>query len=104
MAKTAHTIDPRQAQAERERATAFAEAKRRQEVQDVCEFMGMPVGRRVLFGLLDRADLLGGRSIFNTNAMQMAHDEGKRFTLSRIVELARTHCPADWATMLQENT
>jgi hypothetical protein len=103
MAKPVHNIEPRQAAAERERAAEATRARLQQEAQDVCAFMASEVSRRVLFGLLDRADLLGGRSIFNTNAMQMAHDEGRRVVLSRLVEMARTHCPDLWATMLTEN-
>ena len=78
------------------------------EAEDVKWLMGTERGRRTVWGLLDRAGLIFGDAMvddgsFNTNAMTMARDAGRRSVVWRLDQLIRLHCPDLFIVMRQEN-
>lgn len=81
------------------------------EIADIRAVMRSPEGRRTLRRLFVRTnalpigyphDLAPPPTPFNTNAMQMANDLGKREAVARLDLLARTYCFEDWQQMLVE--
>ena len=59
-------------------------------------------GRRVMYGLLERAGVW--RLSFNTNALQMAFNEGNRNWGLSLTATVSEHCPEQYALMLKEHT
>lgn len=70
------------------------------EESDLKWLMGSRRGRRIVYRLLEQAGVF--RSVFNTNAMQMAFSEGCRNYGLRTLTLLTTHCPELYAAMLKE--
>lgn len=91
------------AQAEDRRKARLA-----QELADVGNLMAEPWGRRIAWGLFNRAGLIYGdamqeEGVFNPNSMTMAHTTGRREVMWRIDHVVRRHYPGEWNLMLQEN-
>ena len=70
------------------------------EESDLKWLMGSRRGRRIVYRLLEQAGVF--RSVFSTNAMQMAFSEGHRNYGLRTLTLLTTHCPELYAAMLKE--
>ena len=77
-----------------------AKLARETEVEDMKWLMSSKRGRRIVWGLLERAGVF--RLSFNTNAMQMAFSEGGRNAGLYLVAMINTHCPEQYQAMLQE--
>lgn len=71
------------------------------EVDDLKWLMSNRRGRRIVFRELDSAGVW--RISFNTNALQMAFNEGARNAGLRLVNLVTAHCPSNFMKMMEEN-
>ncbi|MGL4265198.1 MAG: hypothetical protein ACRCTX_26540 [Afipia sp.] len=89
-----------QADAEREQ-NERAKRAREQEIDDLKWQMSDKRGRRLAFSLLERAGVY--RASFSTDALQMAHNEGRRVEGMRMDWMLKTYCPDRYAEMLKEN-
>jgi len=87
---------------ERDRADADKRAKlaRETEDEDLRWLMKCRQGRRVVWRQLDRAGVF--RSVFNTNAMQMAFTEGNRNGGLQLLAQINAVCPEFYQTMVSE--
>lgn len=88
-----------QARAEEARRIA-AESAQAREALDVQEIAAMPPGRRFLRSLLVRSGVL--RASFDTNAMAMAFNEGRRAFGLEVVRLIEKHCAGLLPTLLDD--
>ena len=70
------------------------------EVADVKWLMENKRGRRFAFGLLERAGVW--RLSFDSVAMTMAFNEGRRSEGLRLMGLITEHCPQGYTAMLAE--
>ena len=77
------------------------ETAQRVEVDDLKWVMSNKRGRRFVAGLLERAGVF--RTSFNTNALQMAFNEGNRNEGLRLIALLTAECPDRYAEMLKES-
>lgn len=68
---------------------------------DVKWLMGSKRGRRIVWRLLEQAGVF--RLSFNTNAMQMAFNEGNRSYGNRTLDLIYRTCPELYTVMLKES-
>ncbi len=84
-----------------EQADAQRKFRERQEKEDIQWLMGSKRGRRVVYGLLDRAGVF--RSVFDTDALKMAFSEGLRNEGLRITLLVNAHCSDRWTVMIRES-
>lgn len=84
--------------AEKRHAEAVAAA---QEVQDLRWLMKSRQGRRVAHRHLERLGVF--QSSFNTNALTMAFNEGRRNEGLRFLGQLNAACPEEYITMLQEH-
>ncbi len=73
-----------------------------QENEDLKWLMNAKRGRRVMHRLLERAGVF--QLSFNTNAMTMAFNEGRRNEGLALTNKLMAACPEQWALMLKENT
>ncbi len=73
-----------------------------QEVEDYKWLMSSKRGRRVIFRVLERAGVY--RMSFDTNAMTMAFNEGRRNEGLYLTSKLLGACPDLHAQMLKENT
>jgi len=89
-----------QEQAEAE-AKERAKLAQRIEKEDLIWLMSGKRGRRIARSFLERAGVF--RSSFNTNAMQMAFNEGTRNEGLALTAKLITYCPAQYAEMITEN-
>lgn len=97
------THDPTDIRAqERAKAQASQHAKNARDTEeaDVKWLMGSKRGRRIVWRLLDQAGVF--RLSFNTNAMQMAFNEGGRNAGLRLLGLINATCPELYQTMITE--
>lgn len=85
----------------REAAEEKAKLRARIEVEDTKWLMSNKRGRRVIYGLLDRAGIW--RLSFHTNALQMAFNEGTRNEGLALLSKLTEHCPDLYAQMLKEH-
>lgn len=72
-----------------------------QEHEDLKWLMGSKRGRRFMYRLLDRAGVWN--LSFNTNAMTMAFNEGRRNEGLALTNKLMIACPEQWALMVKEN-
>jgi hypothetical protein len=71
------------------------------EELDVKWLMGSKRGRRILWRLMEQASVF--QATFDTNAMRMSFNEGKRFYGTRTLDLIHRTCPGLYADMLKES-
>lgn len=90
-----------QERAEADKSTR-ARLDRETEEADVKWLMSSKRGRRVIWRLLEQSGVF--RLSFNTNAMQMAFNEGGRNFGNKTLALIHMHCPELYPTMVKENT
>lgn len=88
----------------RDKAKADARQKLERDVEsaDLKWLMDSKRGRRIVFGLLDRACL--NKSSFSTNAMSMAFVEGRRLEGLRVMSMINALCPELYPVMLKESS
>ena len=72
-----------------------------QESDDLKWLMNAKRGRRVMHRLLERAGVF--QLSFNTNAMTMAFNEGRRNEGLALTHKLMAACPEQWALMIKEN-
>ena len=87
-------------EASTEKAKARAKQKAYEDLEDIKWLMGGKRGRRILFGLLERAGVW--RLSFHTNALQMAFNEGVRNEGLALLAKIQSHCPELQPLMLKE--
>lgn len=75
---------------------------RENEEADVKWLMGSKRGRRILWRLMDQSGVF--RLSFNTNAMQMAFNEGHRNFGNRTLAMIHALCPEQYPTLVKENS
>ena len=68
---------------------------------DVRWLMGHKRGRRIVFKIMEEAKLL--HSIFNPNALQMAHSAGMKDLAFRLLDVINRRCPDHYTKMMQEH-
>ena len=83
---------------ERERARVLQQ----QEMDDLKWLMNAKRGRRFIHRWLERAGVF--QLSFNTNAMTMAFNEGRRNEGLALTNRLMAACPEQWALMMKENT
>lgn len=71
------------------------------EESDLKWLMGSKRGRRIVWRQLEQAGVF--RLSFNTNAMQMAFNEGNRNNGNRLLAVIHTICPELYPVMLNES-
>jgi hypothetical protein len=104
MIATVHPYDPTDLKGqEADRADKATRMRLAAEVEelDVKWLMGSKRGRRMLWRLLEKAGVF--QLSFNTNAMQMAFNEGNRNYGNRILDLINRATPELYAVMLKES-
>ena len=87
---------------------ALAEKERQEEQlsglaqweSDVRWLMGHKRGRRVVFKIMDEAKVF--HTIFNPNALQMAHSAGVKDLAFRFLDVINRRCPDHYTKMMQE--
>jgi len=72
-----------------------------QEVEDLKWLMGTKRGRRIVHRQLERAGVW--QLSFNTNAMTMAFNEGRRNEGLALTNKLMIACSEQWALMIKEN-
>lgn len=72
------------------------------EEQDLKWLMSSKRGRRIVWRLLEQAGVF--RLSFNTNAMQMAFNEGGRNYGNRTLGQIHVYCSELYSVMVKENT
>ncbi len=73
-----------------------------QEMEDLKWLMNAKRGRRFIHRWLERAGVF--QLSFNTNAMTMAFNEGRRNEGLALTNRLMAACPEQWALMMKENT
>jgi len=63
--------------------------------------MGHKRGRSFVFQMMDEAKVL--HSIFNANALQMAHSAGQKDFAFRLLDVINRRCPEQYTQMMQEH-
>lgn len=89
--------------------TALAEKKHQEEQLtsvalwegNVRWLMGHRRGRSFVFQMMDEAKVL--HSIFNPNALQMAHSAGQKDFAFRLLDVINRRCPEQYTKMMQEH-
>jgi hypothetical protein len=72
------------------------------EELDLKWLMSSKRGRRIVWRLLEQSGVF--RLSFNTNAMQMAFNEGNRNYGNRTLSLIHAHCPELYPVLVKEST
>lgn len=93
-------LDIRGQEQAREEAQQRYKLAEKAEAEDIKWQMGNKRGRRIVYRLLERAGIW--RSSFNTNALQMAFNEGGRNEGLALLAKLMAYCPELYAVMLKE--
>lgn len=93
-------LSPEEQEILRERTQAATLAAN-QLRDDIRQLMGTKSGRRVTWDLLARAGIF--LSSFSTDALAMAHREGRRSLGLEYLALISLHCPEQYDKMMAEN-
>jgi hypothetical protein len=93
-------LDIRGQELSREKAQERAAAAAKTEEEDIKWLMANKRGRRIVYRLLERAGVW--RLSFNTNALQMAFNEGNRNEGLALTAKLMAYCPDAYATMTKE--
>lgn len=94
-------LDIRSQEQARKDADDKARLAAENEAKDFRRLMGVNWGRRIVWRQLEQAGVF--RSTFNTVAMQMAFDEGKRNAGLRTLGMIHQNCPELYPVMVKEN-
>ena len=84
-----------------EKAAARAKLEGEVEASDIKWLMAHKQGRRIAYRLLANAGVW--KSSFNTNALTMSFNEGRRNDGLIFLGLVTEHCPAKYLEMLEEH-
>lgn len=95
-------IDIRGQQQAAQRQQQTVELQRMERAEDVKRLMSSRWGRRLMWGML--ADAKTYQPTFSTNAMQMAHNEGRRSYGIDLLAYIQMTCPEKYLEMLTEQT
>lgn len=101
MSDTYDPINPRSLSNEQRRREEEARRLRMQRAEDIKWLMGSDRGRRLMWALLEDAKTY--QHTFNTNAMTMARDEGRRSFGLDLLAYVQMTCPEMFVVMLQES-
>ena len=93
-------LDTTQLDASRVESAKRADFLLKQEHDDLKWLMSGKRGRRVAYRFLARAGI--GQSSFNTNALSMAFNEGRRQQGVALFDTIMAICPEHYTTMLEE--
>jgi hypothetical protein len=93
--------DPFEQEAAREEAKKKADLAEKQAADDIKWLMTSKRGRRIVFRILRRAGVW--QSSFNTNALQMAFNEGRRSEGTSFAVLVEFATPEHYNLMIQES-
>lgn len=93
-------IDLRGQQQDKREADARKRVARESEVADIKWLMSSRRGRRIMWRLLELSGPF--RLTFNTNAMQMAFNEGNRNMGNQLFNEVMTLCPEMYPVMVKE--
>lgn len=93
-------LDIRGQELSREKAQERAAATVKTEEEDIKWLMANKRGRRIVYRLLERAGVW--RLSFNTNALQMAFNEGNRNEGLALLAKLMTYCSDAYAVMMKE--
>ncbi len=94
-------LDPDALDAARREEQQRLHLQQLQEREDLKWLMGSKRGRRIVHRLLERAGVW--QLSFNTNAMTMAFNEGRRNEGLALTNALTIACPEQWANMIKEN-
>ena len=94
-------IDMQEQEAARRDEQQRIRVQRLQEEEDLKWLMGTKRGRRIMHRQLERAGVW--QLSFNTNAMTMAFNEGRRNEGLALTNKLMAACPEQWAQMMKEN-
>ncbi len=94
--------DIEQQEALRREEQERARVLQQQEMDDLKWLMNAKRGRRFIHRWLERAGVF--QLSFNTNAMTMAFNEGRRNEGLALTNRLMAACPEQWALMMKENT
>ena len=86
----------------RERVALLQEADQKRKEQDTYNVMHTEEGRRFVYQILKACGVYAPS--FNTNALTMAFNEGKRAIGVALVEQLRQSCNEFYSTMLEEQS
>lgn len=100
MSQTYDPTSPRSLERERARQEQDVQRARMERAEDVKKLMSSIWGRRLMWGFL--ADAKTYQSTFSTNAMTMAHEEGRRKFGLELLAYIQCTCPELYVVMLQE--
>ncbi len=100
MSKSHDALDLETQDATRQEAEARAKLREQEEREDLKWQMGSKRGRRIVYRLLERAGVF--HISFNTNAMQMAFNEGRRNEGLALTNRLMATCPDLWTQMMKE--
>lgn len=92
--------DPRSLARARERHDEDVQRKRMERANDIKRLMSSDWGRRLAWSMLEDAKTY--QPTFNTNAMTMARDEGRRSFGLDLLAYVQMTCPEMFIVMLQE--
>jgi hypothetical protein len=95
-------LDTKAVEALRKQRQDKAALETQQEIADVKWLMSNRRGRRMVWRQLEQAGVF--RLTFNTNAMQMAFNEGMRSAGNRLLGLVTKLCPDQYVEMLKEQS
>jgi hypothetical protein len=91
---------PTDIEASREQTRLRATVAAQSEVEDIKWLMSSKRGRRIVHRLLESAGVF--RISFNTNALQMAFNEGNRNQGNALLALVTNNCPDRYLELLTE--
>ncbi len=94
-------LDPEEQEAARREERERIHVLQLQETEDLKWLLGAKRGRRIMHRLLERAGVW--QLSFNTNAMTMAFNEGRRNEGLALTNKLMISCPEQWALMIKEN-
>jgi len=94
-------LEPEEQEAARREEQERQRILQLQENEDLKWLMGAKRGRRVVHRMLERAGVW--QLSFNTNAMTMAFNEGRRNEGLALTNRLMQACPEQWALMIKEN-
>lgn len=93
-------LDLRGQELSREKAQERAAATAKTEEEDIKWLMSNKRGRRIVSRVVDSPGIW--KSVFNTNALQMAFNEGRQAEGKSLMQKLMTYCPELYIVMVKE--
>jgi len=101
MSQTYDQISPLSLEEARTRRRVDVDRERMDKAERIKWLMASPRGRQVMWDLLAEANPQG--PVFDTNAMRMAFNEGKRSVGVNLLAYVQKTCPERYFEMLKEH-